>query len=72
MREIVDQQLAAAFISLATDIYKERNKRPDLAQAKRMQGLIEQQDDLVELYYNQLEEKSRTGLGNVGMIRAIK
>ena len=71
-REVVDQQLAAAFIVVATDMYRERNKRPDLAQAKRMQDLIEQQDDLVELYYAKITEKSESGVNITGLIRAVK
>lgn len=71
-REIVDQQLAAAFISIATDMYKERSKRPDMVKPIRMQNLIEQQDDLVELYFNQLEEQSKSSVRKGIAIRAVK
>ena len=71
-REIVEQQLAAAFIGVAVDIYKEHNQRPDLAQAMRMQHLIENQDDLVELYQITLEAKAKENQAGSRILHAVK
>lgn len=72
VRQVVDQQLAAAFIAVATDIYKERNMRPDLAQAMRMQRLIEKQDDLVEQYFLTLESEAKDKQLNPKLLHAVK
>lgn len=54
-RELTEQQMAAAFISTAIEIYELRHTKPDLVNAMKFESLSLKMDDLVEAYYINIE-----------------
>lgn len=58
-KEQTEQQMAAAFIRAAIDIYEQRNTRPDLVNPMKFEEACNHLDELVEQYYVNVEKASQ-------------
>jgi hypothetical protein len=56
-REEAERELAASFIRNAIKQYELRHTRPDLQMITDFERLTDDQDDLVEAYFNRIKER---------------
>lgn len=71
-KEDAERELAACFIRNAIKQYEIRHTRPDLQMVSEFERLTDEQDELVERYFNYLDELEKSHIGESVVPIAIK